>query len=267
MVRLYVASGEPRYREYYDEILAIRNGTARRPRDYDSSFWDRVLAGGRGFVRYGPPAVARSRRCAPRSSRRPSFARCRRRSTRPTAWPSSSATSWRASRRRIARGVDASYFADVRGDYRRLIDDAYLRSKGQIMRAINRFIALVDERTTRDVERARDHNAALAGDPDRQPPGDRPRRRRGARDPHADRAAPARHAHRRHAADGRRRLRPARRHPLGVRPRARRRLVQRDGRGDRVRHRRRASAPSRTPSSRARPPSTPTARSRRSSPR
>ena len=30
------------------------------------------------------------------------------------------------------------------------------------MRAINRFIALVDARTTRDVERARDHNAALS---------------------------------------------------------------------------------------------------------
>ena len=55
MVRLYVASGKPRYRAYYDEILAIRAGTAPRPRDYDSSFWDRVLASGKGFVRYGPP--------------------------------------------------------------------------------------------------------------------------------------------------------------------------------------------------------------------
>ena len=55
MVRLYVSTGAPRYREYYDEILAIRSGRAPRPRDYDSSFWDRVLAEGKGFVRYGPP--------------------------------------------------------------------------------------------------------------------------------------------------------------------------------------------------------------------
>ena len=33
MVRLYVASGQPRYRSYYDEILAIRGGRAPRPRD------------------------------------------------------------------------------------------------------------------------------------------------------------------------------------------------------------------------------------------
>ena len=46
MVRLYVSTGDPRYRDYYDEILAIRSGTAPRPRDYDSSFWDRVLAEG-----------------------------------------------------------------------------------------------------------------------------------------------------------------------------------------------------------------------------
>ena len=30
LVRLYVATGDPRYRDYYDEILAIRAGTAPR---------------------------------------------------------------------------------------------------------------------------------------------------------------------------------------------------------------------------------------------
>ncbi|MDQ4097759.1 MAG: hypothetical protein M3144_07835 [Actinomycetota bacterium] len=55
MVRLYVSTGEPGYRSYYDEILAIRSGTAPRPMHYDSSFWDRVLAQGKGAVEYGPP--------------------------------------------------------------------------------------------------------------------------------------------------------------------------------------------------------------------
>src|SRR5688500_3494747 len=53
MVRLYVSPGEPRYRQYYDQILAIRAGDAPRPRGYDSSFWDRVLAEGTGFIEYG----------------------------------------------------------------------------------------------------------------------------------------------------------------------------------------------------------------------
>src|SRR5688500_12347397 len=42
MVRLYVSTGDRRYRAYYDEILAIRAGRTPRPRDYDSSFWNRV---------------------------------------------------------------------------------------------------------------------------------------------------------------------------------------------------------------------------------
>ena len=54
MVRLYVATGRSRYRAYYQQILAIRDGSSPRPRDYDSSFWDRVLANGEGSVRYGP---------------------------------------------------------------------------------------------------------------------------------------------------------------------------------------------------------------------
>ena len=88
MVRLYVATGEPRYREYYDEILAIRSGDAPRPLGYDSSFWDRVLAEGKGFVSYGPPESLvdqmRAAQFAPRSS-----TRCRRRWTPPTGWPGS----------------------------------------------------------------------------------------------------------------------------------------------------------------------------------
>ena len=161
MVRLYVASGDPRYREYYDEILAIRNGTARRPRDYDSSFWDRVLAGGRGFVRYDPPQSLVSQMRAAK------FAPAEFRALQASLDASNGLAELERDvmarvARRIARGVDGRYFADVRADYRRLIDDAYLRSKGQIMQAINRFIALVDARTTQEVERARDHNAALS---------------------------------------------------------------------------------------------------------
>ena len=55
MVRLYVSTGQPKYRRYYEELLAIRSGAAPRPRDYDASFWDRVLADGKQGVQYGPP--------------------------------------------------------------------------------------------------------------------------------------------------------------------------------------------------------------------
>ncbi len=47
MARIYVSTGEPKYREYYLRILAIRNGTQPRPSDYGGIYWDQVLSGDR----------------------------------------------------------------------------------------------------------------------------------------------------------------------------------------------------------------------------
>ncbi len=56
MVRLYAITGEPRYREYFDEILDIRNGIEPRPVEYfDAPYWDVVLDTGE---RPGEPGEA-----------------------------------------------------------------------------------------------------------------------------------------------------------------------------------------------------------------
>jgi signal transduction histidine kinase/CheY-like chemotaxis protein/HPt (histidine-containing phosphotransfer) domain-containing protein len=154
MVRLFVSSGDPRYRGYYYEILAIRAGTAPRPRNYDSSFWDRVLASGKGFVRYGPrqslTAQMRAARFAPEEFR--------------ALQASLDASNGLAEverdviasvSARIRNGVDETYAADVRPAFERLTDRRYLESKGRIMRAIGSFVDLVDERTQREVREAR----------------------------------------------------------------------------------------------------------------
>jgi phosphoserine phosphatase RsbU/P len=48
MSRLYVATGDTRYRTYFDQILAIREGKAPRPLDYYSNvYWDFVVAWGK----------------------------------------------------------------------------------------------------------------------------------------------------------------------------------------------------------------------------
>ncbi|MCY3945519.1 MAG: hypothetical protein OXF44_04450 [Anaerolineaceae bacterium] len=47
MARLHVVTGEQRYREYFDEILAIRNGEVSYPLGYfNRPYWDLVLATG-----------------------------------------------------------------------------------------------------------------------------------------------------------------------------------------------------------------------------
>ncbi|MDD9954759.1 MAG: hypothetical protein OXP68_00890 [Anaerolineaceae bacterium] len=47
MVRLYAVTGDPLYKDYFDQILAIRNGEQARPaRYYQIPYWDLVLATG-----------------------------------------------------------------------------------------------------------------------------------------------------------------------------------------------------------------------------
>lgn len=61
MVRLYAASGDPLYREYFQEILDIRNGLALRPEQYfDIPYWDVVLATGERPGAAGAPASIQS---------------------------------------------------------------------------------------------------------------------------------------------------------------------------------------------------------------
>lgn len=43
MVRSYVITGDPAYKQHYLEILAIRDGTQPRPVDYHNVYWDFVL--------------------------------------------------------------------------------------------------------------------------------------------------------------------------------------------------------------------------------
>jgi two-component system sensor histidine kinase EvgS len=147
MVRLYVTTGEPRYRRYYDQILAIRRGVAPRPLNYDSSFWDRVLADPDAAIHSGPP------RSLTELMRRAHFS-----AAEFTALNASLRTSDHLAQLeervmddvapRIAKGLDRSYLGDVEPQYERLVDDGYHREKGRIMSAIERFTTLVDARTS-----------------------------------------------------------------------------------------------------------------------
>src|SRR5574343_1405088 len=42
MVRSYIATGQPQYQAYYDDILAIRDGRIPRPLHYNRIYWDLV---------------------------------------------------------------------------------------------------------------------------------------------------------------------------------------------------------------------------------
>ena len=46
MARTYSVTGDPKFKEYFDRILAIRSGDAPRPADYHKIYWDFVSATG-----------------------------------------------------------------------------------------------------------------------------------------------------------------------------------------------------------------------------
>ena len=46
MARTYTVTGDPKYKEYFERILAIRGGDAPRPVDYHNIYWDFVAATG-----------------------------------------------------------------------------------------------------------------------------------------------------------------------------------------------------------------------------
>ena len=54
MARTYAVTGDSRYKGWFDEILAIRDGSARRPEHYDGIYWDVVTATGTRPTRFGP---------------------------------------------------------------------------------------------------------------------------------------------------------------------------------------------------------------------
>ena len=160
MVRLYVTTGDQRYRDYYDRILEIRRGTAPRPVGYDSSFWDRVIADGYGRARVGP-AVA-----LPELMRRAAFSR-----EELAALGRALAVSDRLARlevatmdavaRRARPGSGDRALQGVAPLYRRLVSPAYHAEKRRIMAEIERFIALVDRRAADRSAQLRDRTGAL----------------------------------------------------------------------------------------------------------
>ncbi|MGH9223590.1 MAG: ATP-binding protein [Acidimicrobiales bacterium] len=160
MVRLHVSTGDPRYRSYYDEILAVRAGTAPRPTNYDSTFWHRVLAEGKAFVEYGrPESLVDQMRAARFTQEEFDALNASLRASNGLAILELEVMNRVAPR--IARGVDSSYLSDIAPEYQRLVDQAYLAQKGVIMGAIGDFIDRVEARTESSVDQERQTNRTL----------------------------------------------------------------------------------------------------------
>jgi signal transduction histidine kinase len=163
MARTYVVTGDLRYEEYFRPILAIRNGEAPRPENYQGVYWDRVTAQHREPEATGETIaleeLMRQMEFAPEE-----FAKLR------EAQANSDALVALEDRAMAAvKGLfpDESGAYTVRGEpdmelARELLHgDSYHREKGRIMEPIAAFLGMVEERTEAELYAAQERGQLL----------------------------------------------------------------------------------------------------------
>lgn len=146
MARTYAVTGDSRYKGWFDEILAIRDGTSRRPEHYDGIYWDVVTATGTRPTRFGP-AIAYDTLAAE------------------TGFSPEELALLQEARNRSdgLAGFETEAFAtldagegtpDEQAARRRAVDllngEGYHRAKAEIMEPIGRVFELVDARTRQE---------------------------------------------------------------------------------------------------------------------
>ncbi|MCK9895745.1 response regulator [Frankia sp. AgB32] len=151
MARTYVVTGLPRYRGWFQEILAIRDGTAPRPENYDNIYWDVVTDTGRRPTPSGDPVAfaTLAARAGFTGQELDLLATAKARSD-------ALATVEKQAFALAAAGgtTNRQWATDM------LFDASYLRAKDAIMAPIGQVLTLVDARTAQETARATDHARA-----------------------------------------------------------------------------------------------------------
>lgn len=150
MVRTYVITGDPIYKQYFQEILNIRDGKKPRPVKYTYVYWDLVLANNRRPSPDGP-AVALLELMRQAGFTEPEL------TVMEQAKVNSDALTVREfAAMALIESINPITDANRIKASHMLNDADYHQAKAGILRPINEFYRMVDERTQRgvlDVER------------------------------------------------------------------------------------------------------------------
>jgi PAS domain S-box-containing protein len=149
MARTYAVTRDPRYKAYYHRILAIRDGRAPRPRNYDHSYWDFVTSAHHYPETPDGPAIALVERM------------------RQAGFTPAELDLLRQSKDRsdVLVGLEEQAFAAVEGRtpggrpdpelaLRLLHGEAYHLAKAAIMEPIDRFLGSIERRTHQETQAA-----------------------------------------------------------------------------------------------------------------
>lgn len=152
MVRSYVVTGEAKYKAHFQEIMAIRDGKAPRPEYYHRVYWDLVMADG---LRPRPsgravPLLTLMQQSGFTPAEFAKLAEAKGYSDDLTQ------IEFEAMRRHEqAQSLPAPAAAELnRQAVTLLFDQRYHLAKAGIMRPIDQFYQMIDQRTTEDIQKA-----------------------------------------------------------------------------------------------------------------
>jgi len=157
MAQLYAVTGETRYREYFDRILAIRDGKAPRPLDYGNIYWDLVVAWGTPPRRDGP-AVSLEQLMREAHFTEDELALLEKAKQRSDALVAIETRAMNAVQGRFSDGQGGFTRAgrpDLDLARRLLHGQEYHRAKAEIMGPIQEFFTRVESRTAAEVHQLR----------------------------------------------------------------------------------------------------------------
>ena len=152
MARLYVVTGDPRHEAAYREVLAIRNGESPRPVDYHRVYWDLVLDLDRR-PRGGGEPVPLQRLMREAGFTEGEFALLRKAQANSDGLVRTETTAINAVKGLDPGGKPLAGPAEAGMPARIMHDADYMAHKARIMGPIDAFIADVEDRLRREVDR------------------------------------------------------------------------------------------------------------------
>ncbi len=156
VVRTYVITGNPVYKQHYQDILDIRNGTKPRPEEYWRIYWDLALPGAAA-----PRRESRQRVALPELMHQAGFADDELQKLAEAKANSDALTRTEFEAMQLVASAGPEVEANRAKAIRMLFDARYHEAKAAIMKPIDEFHVLVDQRTHTAVRRAATHALAL----------------------------------------------------------------------------------------------------------
>ena len=149
MVRTYAMTGDPVYKQRYQDILDIRNGRQPRPEGYWKISWDLMLPGGPAPLPQSRPAISLLE-----LMRQAGFAEEEFRKLAEAAANSDELTRLEVAAMKLVESTGPNAGADRARARMMLFDDHYHQAKAAIMKPIDEFFVMVDQRTLATVHTA-----------------------------------------------------------------------------------------------------------------